>query len=254
MAPRNLSFRNNRGWLLEGRLYGPATGAAAGIIFSHGLFASKDGYKITRLAEPIADAGYALLAYDFSYAGNGARPVMELSIEQEVADLAAAAACFRAETGLDRVHLMGSSMGAAVSLLYAGRGGAAGAAVASLITIAAPVDLRRLFVDGAGIADPRALPSEGVTALEGIPINNNFYKEAAAIDVAAVLGAIRAPVLVIHGGRDAVVDPANAVAIERGVAGPCTVRLIDDGDHALTRDSDIALIRDAVIEWMARHA
>lgn len=250
MEARAISFVNDRGWLLQGRLYGP-TDAAAGLIFSHGLFSNKDGYKITRLAGPIAAAGYMLMAFDFSCAGEGARPIVELSIAQEVADLAAAVSFFRRETGLSRVHLMGSSMGGAVSLLQTARDSSA---VASLITIAAPVDLRRLIVDGAGIVDPDALPEGGSTSLEGIPINNAFFREAARIDVAAALGAITAPVLVIHGGCDEVVNASNARVIERTVAGPCTVRIIDDGDHALTRDSDIAVLRDVITDWLAVHA
>ena len=142
---------------------------------------------------------------------------------------------------------MGSSMGAAVTLLYAARGDES---IRSLILIAAPVDLRTLMLSGAGITDIRSLPEDGMTAIDGIPIKNTFFREIDRIDMTAAVSAIRVPVLAFHGGQDPVVDPRNAELLEELLVPFTKTVIIDDGDHNLTRDIDIRLMKETIIEWL----
>ncbi len=243
----NIRFKNNRGRLLAGRIYRPERPCGAGVIFSHGLFSSKDGYKITRLADDIAAAGYALMTFDFSSSGESGGDLCDLSVLQEVEDLSAAVAHFKA-SGVNAIHLMGSSMGAAVTLLYAARGDAG---VRSLVLIAAPVDFRNMFPDIPGACDPASLPEDGMTAIDGINIKNSFFREIAGIDMEETLMKVRVPVLAIHGGRDAVVDPRNTGILEDLLPVFLKTVIIEDGDHNLTRDADIRVIKESLIGWLS---
>lgn len=247
MGPiEDISFTNNEGRHLAGRIYRSAGAGDTGVIFSHGLFSSKDGYKITRMAGDIAASGCPLMTFDFSCAGESGGAIADLSILQEVEDLASAVAFFRLQ-GMSRIHLMGSSMGAAVSILYASR---QDPSVESLILIAAPVDLAALLADGAGISGLEALPPEGTTLIEGIPIKNAFFKEASAIDMEKALRAIHVPVLAIHGGQDRVVQPRNVDILEECLSSFTKTIIINDGDHNLTRDADIRFMKDTIISWL----
>lgn len=147
---------------LAGNWYSPEKKTDQGIIFSHGLFSSKDGYKITRLAESITEAGFSLLTFDFRYAGESGTDISNLSIRGEVEDLAAVVK-FVKERGIRELHLMGSSMGAAVTLLYAGRGDVT---IESIITIAAPVNLLDIL-PGMDRERVLALPEKGIHPLKG---------------------------------------------------------------------------------------
>ena len=122
---------------LSARIYSRNTKTEQGILFSHGLFSSKDGYKITRLARDIVSCGYDLMTFNFSSAEKFGSDQRRISITGQVRELGYAADEFR-RRGIRRLHLMGSSMGAAVSILYA-----AGSdhPPESLILIAAPLDL-----------------------------------------------------------------------------------------------------------------
>ena len=62
----------------------------------------------------------------------------------------------------------------------------------------------------AGVTDPGSLPDDGMTPIDGIPINNRFFKEGRVIDTAAAVSKIKCPVLIIQGEEDEVVAPSNA--------------------------------------------
>jgi len=121
MITEKVAFPNNLGRGLAGKVYRGGSPSPRGVIFSHGLFSTKDGYKITNLAERIVGAGFDLLAFDFSFSGESGGNIGDLSIHQEVRDLDAAAGFFRGR-GIAELHLMGSSMGGLVSLLFASEG------------------------------------------------------------------------------------------------------------------------------------
>jgi pimeloyl-ACP methyl ester carboxylesterase len=246
MTVEDIHFDNNLNQRLSGRIYKPDNPGDAGVVFSHGLFSSKDGYKITRLAGDIVSSGHALMAFDFSFSGQSGGHISDISVLQEVADLAAAVRFFK-DSGMKKIHLMGSSMGAAVTLLYASRGEPA---LSSLILIATPADIRTLLLSSAGIADLESLSENGMTAVEGIPIKNSFFREVSEIDMREAIKKIRVPVLAIHGGKDSVVDPGNVELLEDGLETFVKTVVIDDGDHNLTRDKDIRFLKETIINWI----
>ncbi len=246
ISVEDISFPNNLGRRLAGRIYRSDDADDTGIIFSHGLFSSKDGYKITRIARDITETKHAVMAFDFSFSGESGGNIEDLSIIQEVEDLASAVA-FLKERGMKRIHLMGSSMGSAVSILYASR---QDPAVESLILLATPVDIHALLVKATGLADVSSLPPAGMTSIEGISIKNAFFLEIPKIDMPGAINAIRVPVLAIHGGRDTVVEPRNIDLLEDSLSTFTKTVIIDDGDHNLTRDTDIQFIKDTIISWL----
>ncbi len=239
-------FSNSRGARLSGRIYSAEGGENKGVIFCHGLFSTKDGYKITRMAESLVDAGFRVLAFDFSYAGESEGSIAEISLIQCVRDIAGAAEFFRGR-GVSEIHLMGSSMGAAAAILFcAGQK----PSPVSLISIAAPLDLTGLLTGNSPISDPLDLPENGQTLLEGFLINNSFFREIAAIDMKAAVRAIDCPVLLIHGKLDTVVPFANALEFASALKTPFRALYIEDGDHNLTRDRDIERLRTEVSGWI----
>jgi len=95
MIVEDVNFKNGRGQSLAGRIYREEAASGSGVIFCHGMFSNKDGYKITRMAGDIAAAGFTLLTFDFSFTGESGSAISELSIIQEVDDLECAVEYFR---------------------------------------------------------------------------------------------------------------------------------------------------------------
>lgn len=69
------------------------------------------------------------------------------------------------------------------------------------------------------------------------------------------LPSVRAPVLVLHGGRDRTIDPRNADEITRRLvcSGEVERRLYPRSGHAMSIDVDREEINAAVLEWFDRH-
>jgi esterase/lipase len=75
-------------------------------------------------------------------------------------------------------------------------------------------------------------------------------------DVRDELVAIRAPVLVLHGGRDRTIDPANAAEIERRLVNSRQVRRqsFPRSGHGMSVDVDREQINACVRDWFDSHS
>ncbi len=248
MNIEKIFFQNNKSQKISAKIYKGTPASSDGVIYCHGLFSTKDGYKITHLAQDIVSAGYTLFTFDFSFVGESEGNISDLSILQEVDDLNAAFFFFQ-KYGIDKVHLVGSSMGALVSLLFSS---VMGDRLCSQTLIAAPVLLNELIRKMADV-DINSLPENGQTKVDGVSINNKFFKEAMKIDIERAVTNTAIPTLVIHGGRDEIVPLANAAFLIKAITCEKRVVLIEDGDHNLSRDSDLKILRDNILEWVKTH-
>ena len=246
MYDQDISFYNSRGQRLAGRLYESTPHNDRGVIFCHGLFSSKDGYKITRMAEHIVRWGYNLLTFDFAYAGESEGSLVDMSFMQSCDDLSSAVRFFQGR-GVRQIHLMGSSMGGAVSVYFSSENNSL---INSLIAIATPLDLVDLIVKNAGIQDIHSLPPDGTTSIENIPIRNSFFKEVYTVDLVEAVRKIDVPVFIIHGKDDMVVPVENACIFEKNVKSLCKTLLLEKGDHNLTNDRDLHYIIQNVRNWL----
>lgn len=243
----NFSFLNQHGIKLAGRIYSKENDGVSGVIFSHGLFSSKDGYKITRMAEVIVNSGFTLMTFDFTFCGESPGSIKDISLMQEVEDLICAINLFKSR-GIKKIHLMGSSMGAAVSILAASRGIYD---FESLILIAAPLSFEKL-VPEIKRDDLRFLDDEGYTSISEVQVNNRFIKEIFNTDMIGSVRNIASPALLVHGKKDAVVDFSNLDIFIENCGSRCSTLVIEDGDHNLTRDSDITIISERLKEWLGK--
>jgi esterase/lipase len=258
-----VNFYNNKFQKLAAKIYSHTEMSANGVIYCHGMFSGKDGYKITRLAESIVNAGFTLFTFDFSFAerfgdkisaGDNSSTgdkisggiISELSILQEVDDLNSAYHFFR-KCGMNRINLIGSSMGGLVSLLFSS---VSGDAISSQTLIATPILLNELLMNMANTSDAGALPENGFTEVDGRQIHNKFFKEAMEINIEKAIVNSAVPTLIIHGAKDTVVSLNNAVALAKFLHSEKRMVLIEGGDHNLTRDSDLKILRENILEWL----
>ncbi len=244
-----IEILNNRGRRLSGRLY-HAEIPARGAIFCHGLYSSKDAYKIVNMAEYIVKAGYDLLTFDFSCAGESGGDFKELSVLQEVEDLRAAVD-FLISRGINAFHLIGSSMGGVVAAIFSAE---RHSLLKSLSLIATPAKLPGLLDKILPVEKIPFLSDEGSTEVEGIPVGNRFFKEALHIDMEARLGSIRVPTLILHGIKDALVDVSNAEYMSRMIQSEKSIFIIEGGEHHLNRNEDLLFMQEKIVNWMNRHS
>ncbi|HOP61975.1 MAG TPA: alpha/beta hydrolase [Spirochaetota bacterium] len=247
MKSENFTFRNRAGIDLAARIYLPENPGRKGVLFSHGLYSSKDGYKITKMAQGIVNCGYTLMTFDFTFAGESPGNISDISVMDEASDLLSAVEVFSGR-GVSEIHLMGSSMGAAVSVLAASQ---SVDKFKSLILIATPIDLLGIIPDMTpGQVD--LLEPHGYTSVHGIRLKNSFFRELRDIDMTGAVRNIKSPVLLFHGGMDEVVRFSNHEIFLENITAEVEPVVIPDGDHNLTRESDIDFMMKRISDWLGR--
>jgi pimeloyl-ACP methyl ester carboxylesterase len=206
---------------------------------------TKDGTKQRLLRERLATLGIGVLGFDFSYVGESEGEFADLTFGGEVEDLGGAWDFVR---GSDpgQVALVGSSMGGAVALLFAG----SEPGVAAIATIAAVGRPERMLAElrPDEIARWRAA---GTFSLGGVRLRSTFLDDLDGIDVLAACRGIRCPVLVIHGDQDHVVPPSDADEIAAALGGASELEIVPGADHRFSRPEHLDWLLDRVVDWLA---
>jgi pyruvate dehydrogenase E2 component (dihydrolipoamide acetyltransferase) len=245
VAPREIEAGGRRLRLLD--LGGDVSPGATPVLFIHGFGADLNSWMFT---QPVLAEGRRAVALDLPGHGGSTKEVGAGDGET----LAAAVADALDVLGLERVHLVGHSMGGAVAILLAGR---RPERVASLTLIAASglgPEINSAFIDGFGRAQRRREAQEvlallvhdpalvGRAMVEDVLRYKRLDGVAAALDTVArawfpdgrqaldlrpALGALALPIQMIWGRDDRIIPPAHAEAL----AGRLPVYILDDAGH-----------------------
>ncbi len=216
------------------------------VVFLPGFNSDMAGVKATGLREMCAARGQAMLRLDYSGHGASGGAFDQGTIGRWMAD-----ALFL----IDRLTvgpllLVGSSMGGWISLLIALR---RPERVRAIVGIAAAPDFTEtLMWDAMSPAEQAAFMAAGrkeIPSQYGDPyvITRALIEDGRSHRLLGGPIAIACPIRLLQGQRDDDVPWETALAIARLVASEdVEVTLIKDGDHRLSRDSDIALLRRTV--------
>jgi carboxylesterase len=233
-----------------------------GVLLLHGFAGTPP--ELRRLGEHLAAHGFRCRGP--ALAGHATTPeALEATVRQDWIATAQAELDTLARD-CDEVMVAGQSMGGTIALHLA----ATDLRIAAVATLAAPVWLsslaaravpvaRRLMrwqspgrdIDLYDLAATDELYSHGRRPMRSI---HEFVRLIASVRDELV--AIRAPVLLLHGGRDRTIDPANAVEIERRLVCSREVRrqTFPRSGHGMSVDIDRDQINATVLEWFESHS
>ncbi len=221
-------------------------GRAPVVVFLPGFASDMNGTKALLLRDACAASGQAMLRLD--YAGHGASGgrFEDGCIGDWAAD---AGHVIAAATGDAKLLLVGSSMGGWIALLLAL---GLGARVAGMLLIAPAPDFT------ATILARLAPPQREMLARDGfllppsdygppVPITRRLLEDGGKHLLLAGAINIHCPVRVLHGMQDPDVPWQNSLKLADCLASD-DVRLIfiKDGDHRLSRDADLLLLRQSL--------
>lgn len=248
MREQPVRFENPDGRRLAGVIGRPDRGdARAVVVLCHGMLSGKNSPKHIALAERLAARGIATLRFDFTSRYESEGTVEEMTYTRQVADLEAAVRLARERLGRLPLGLYGSSMGGAVAILYAGSGAEVDA-VATIAAVGRPGDLWAAWADGAGIEKWRR---EGWMMVEDARLPYGFYEDTLRQDVLGAAARVRAPILLVHGGRDRLVPVAQCRELHASAPGPKQILILPEADHRFSRPADLARMLDEVTDWFA---
>ena len=213
------------------------------LVFLPGYMSDMSGSKATALFAEAEAQGRACLLLDYSGCGQSDGEFADGTLSRWCDEVLALVASYVSGP----VVLAGSSMGGWLMLLVAEhlRGRCAG-----LIGIAPAPDFTRWGYS----AEQRAQLAAGETVYEAnpygpepTPTHAKFFADAECHVRLDGPIAITCPVRLIHGQQDADVPWEISLRLKDALASAdVQVTLVEDGDHRLSRESDIALIKALV--------
>ena len=183
------------------------------------------------------------MRFDFAGRGESEGPPRLLTVSREIEDLRAAIEHLQG-LGLERIALVGSSLGGTVALLTA----AGTPLIERLVTIAAPARVPR--------APRRAWGGQGrgpglVEVAPDTWISEEFFSDAACHDPIHAAKCITARWRIIHGALDEVVPVADAHRFD--AANPdAELLILRDADHRFSRVDHQDWLVDQVMGFLIK--
>ena len=227
--------------------YAKLAGKSPGVVFLHGFKSDMNGDKALAVEAFCRAQGRACVRYDGFGHGRSSGRFEDGTIGRWVED---ALAVIDELTEGPQV-LVGSSMGGWLMLLAAlARPGR----VAGLLGLAAAPDFTEDLIRGFFTAEHHAqLETEGRVLIddyyggEPYPVTRALLDEAQSHLLLGGPIAIRCPVRLIHGQRDADVPWETSLRLaDRLAAADVAVTLVKSGEHRLSRPKDLARLRDVL--------
>lgn len=250
MQSKNVTFPNADGQTLAGILDLPAGEPVAWALFAHCFTCSKNLKAANHVSRALADAGIAVLRFDFTGLGQSEGAFGETTFSTNVDDLVAAA------TWLGEAHrapaiLVGHSLGG-TAVLQAARQLADVVAVATIGSPADPGHVTHLLA-----GSEEALREQGVAEvrLGGRPfmMKRAFLDDLERHDLPKAIGNLRKALLIMHAPLDDVVEIDNASSLFAAAKHPKSFVSLDDADHLLTRAEDSKYVGRVLAAWATRY-
>ncbi|AOL24948.1 Alpha/beta hydrolase family protein [Erythrobacter litoralis] len=224
-----------------------ADGAGPCLVFLPGYMSDMAGGKASALFEQARDEGRAALLLDYSGCGESSGSFADGTLSRWRDEVLALV-----ESHVNApIILVGSSMGGWLMLLV---GEALGARdngrLAGMVGIAAAPDFTRWGYSDeqrAQLAHGQIVYEDNPYGPEPTPTHPGFFADAESHMRLGQEIAIRCPVRLLHGQCDADVPWEVSLKLAEALrSDDVQVTLIKDGDHRLSRDADIALLKRTV--------
>lgn len=228
-------------------------GQGVGVMFCPGYRSDMGSTKATALAEWCAQHDVPLIRFDYFAHGKSEGDFKEFTIGSA---MESALAVLDA-SGLERVILVGSSMGAWLALNAAlERKGQ----VRGLVGVASAPDFtERLMYARFTPEQRRELDEQGIIwaysemSQADYPITKHFIEEARTHLLLDDIIGLEIPIHLLHGQADVDVPWETSIILaEKLMSDDVKVTLIKDGDHRLNRLEDLRLMTDALARMLGR--
>ncbi|MBA4355815.1 MAG: alpha/beta hydrolase [Novosphingobium sp.] len=209
------------------------------IVFLPGYMSDMRGSKAQAVLEWARTQGRACLLLDYTGCGQSEGSFAEGSLSRWCDEVVALVD----HLGIEAVHLVGSSMGGWLMLLVAE---VLGTRTSALTGIAAAPDFTEWGFSQAqriALAAGRTIFEDNPYGPEPTPTHALFWSDGERNKRLATGVAFDGPVRLLHGQNDTDVPWEVSIRLASALrSADVQVRLIKDGDHRLSRESDIALL------------
>ncbi len=241
------SFIGSQRNRLDGRLEFPTGKIKAFIIFSHCFTCTKDILITYRSSRLLAQAGYAVLRFDFSGLGDSEGDFANCNFSTTVEDCLAAIQFLSKNYSAPSI-LIGHSLGGTTSLAAA----IEATCIKQVVTIAAPSQPTHVLhhFNHALMLLEQDIPSSFEVAGKFYAINPQFVVDIHQWNMQTYLGKLNKPALIFKVEDDALVNEKDASDIEQWVKGETTLINLANTDHLLSSKQANIDVINKIIAWL----
>lgn len=251
MRHEKVTFENQRGQRLAGRIDLPVSGEPIGfVLYSHCFTCTKNLKAIGRITETLAHHGLATLRFDFAGLGESEGEFADTNFSTSVADLREAARYLQEDFEAPEV-LVGHSLGGAAALAAAPHL----PSVRAVVTIAAPASPEHVkrHIDG----DLERIRTEGeagvLVAGRPFTVRQHLLDDIEDHHLPDTISQLDRPLLVLHSPIDNIVGIDNAAEIFTAAKHPKSFVSLDNADHLITDDDDAGYAAEVIASWASRY-
>ena len=251
---KDVTFTNEAGDELSGRLHTPQGAFRGAALFAHCFTCSKEILAAKHISTQLAAKGIAVLRFDFTGLGQSGGAFADTSFASNLGDLKCAAAFMAKQKigshSLAPEILVGHSLGGAAVL--------AGApdipSVKAIATIGAPAEPGHVLHLFGKEAESLKEGESTKVDIGGRPFDVGAQlihdlKDRLSVDHVARL---KHDILILHAPRDTVVGIENAAMIFQAARHPKSFISLDKADHLLSGADDRLFAAEMIASWAGR--
>ncbi len=250
MKTETFSFAGHGGATLSGRLDLPEGPVRATALFAHCFTCTKNILPARRIAARLAEAGIAVLRFDFTGLGESEGDFAETTFASNVDDLLAAAASLGARDMAPSL-LIGHSLGGTAVLKAA----AALPGVKAVVTIGSPAAPNHVSHNFASRLED--IEKNGIAEVDiggrKFRISKDFLDDIQEQELTPAIHGLHAALLVMHAPRDQIVGIDNASEIFKAARHPKSFITLGDADHMISRAEDAEYAATVIAAWAGRY-
>ncbi len=251
MRFENITFKNSRGEVLNGRIDLPLVGSpGAYVLFAHCFTCSKSLMAVDNISRAITLQGMAVLRFDFTGLGHSEGDFSDTNFTTNLSDLKSAYEYLEINYRAPQI-IIGHSLGG-IAVIHVAFGLPS---VKAVVTIGAPANPTHV---GHLISDSKEEIIEKGSAtvdIGGRPftIKKQFIDDLEKYDCRQVIGSLNRSLLIMHSPQDNIVGIENAAEIYQNAKHPKSYVSLDGADHLLSKKEDSEYVGLMISAWAKRY-
>ncbi len=246
-----VKFKNQGGETLIGVFERPVEHPIAHAIFTHCFTCGKDLKAIVKLSRKLAEAGVAVLRFDFTGLNDSQGDFSETNLSSNIADVLSAVEYLRQNHEPPSL-LIGHSLGGTAMTLAANRIESAKA----LVTIASPSSTQRLagFLEASNPDIVNSGAGQFTIGGREFVLKQQLLDDLRSHDIESALAELRVPILMYHSPDDKTLPYDWGLKMFNAARGVKNFITLDGADHLLTdQPEDLEFVAETLLSWGKRY-